>query len=124
MLEAWRRGFPVFEARREIIAETLPGAARTKSIGSICVPVGATNGSDLLELTETQFPALIRYSSNSSSAISYKNRWAGLCDRSGGGGGILPEHPKKFSVAMVKLKSFVVNKRIVKNPFCQCHWEI
>ena len=42
----------------------------------------------------------------------------------GGGGGILPEHPKKFSVLMVKLKSFVVNERILEKPFCQCHWEI
>jgi len=25
-------------------------------------------------------------------------------------GGILPEHPKKFSVVMIKLKSFVVTK--------------
>jgi hypothetical protein len=43
---------------------------------------------------------------------------------SGGEGGILPEHPKKFSVVMVKLKSFVVNERIVEKPFCQCHWKI
>jgi hypothetical protein len=28
--------------------------------------------------------------------------------------GILSEHPKKFSVAMVKLKSFVVNQRILE----------
>jgi len=42
----------------------------------------------------------------------------------GGEGGILPEHPKKFSVAMVKLKSFVVNEQIVEKSFCQCHWEI
>jgi hypothetical protein len=34
--------------------------------------------------------------------------------------GILPEHPRKFSVAMVKLKSFAVNAQIVENPFCQC----
>ena len=42
----------------------------------------------------------------------------------GGGGGILPEHPKKFSVAMVKLKSFVVNDQIVEKPYSQCHWKI
>jgi hypothetical protein len=42
----------------------------------------------------------------------------------GGEGGILSEHPKKFPVAMVKLKSFVVNEQIVEKPFCQCHWEI
>jgi hypothetical protein len=42
----------------------------------------------------------------------------------GGGGGILSIHPKKFPVAMVKLKSFVVNERIFQKPFCQCHWEI
>jgi len=38
--------------------------------------------------------------------------------------GILPEHPNKFSVVMVKLKSFVLNERIVEKPFCQCHCEI
>jgi hypothetical protein len=42
----------------------------------------------------------------------------------GGEGGILPEPPKKFSVAMVKLKSFVVNELIVEKPFCQCYWRI
>ena len=42
----------------------------------------------------------------------------------GGEGGILPEPPKKFSVAMVKLKSFEVNQRILEKPFCQCQWEI
>jgi hypothetical protein len=45
-------------------------------------------------------------------------------DNYGGEGGILPEHPKKFSVAMVKLKSFVVNEQIVEKPFCQSHWKI
>jgi hypothetical protein len=45
-------------------------------------------------------------------------------DRSGGGGGIPPKHPKKFPVAMVKLKSFRVNQRILEKPFCQCQWEI
>jgi hypothetical protein len=42
----------------------------------------------------------------------------------GGEGGIPSTHPKKFSVAMVKLKSFVVNERIVGKPFCQRYWEI
>jgi hypothetical protein len=37
-------------------------------------------------------------------------------------GGILPEHPKKFSVAMVKLKSFVVNEQIVEKPFPHHYW--
>src|SRR5579872_6583649 len=74
MPAAWRPGFPVFEAWREIIAETLPAAARTKSIRSIRVPVGATNESGLLEFTEPGFPALIPYSSNNSSAIGYKKR--------------------------------------------------
>jgi hypothetical protein len=36
-------------------------------------------------------------------------------------GGVLPEHPKKFSVVMVKPKSFAVNEQIVsklsKNHF-------
>jgi hypothetical protein len=41
-----------------------------------------------------------------------------LSGNTGGEPWILPEHPKKFSVAMVKLKSFVVNERIVENPFC------
>jgi hypothetical protein len=44
--------------------------------------------------------------------------------KDGGGGGILPEPPKKFSVAMVKLKSFRVNQRILEKPFCQCQWAI
>jgi hypothetical protein len=44
--------------------------------------------------------------------------------QSGGEGGILPEPPKKFSVAMVKLKSFGVNERFGEKRFCQCHWEI
>ena len=44
--------------------------------------------------------------------------------RVGGEGGILSDHPKKFSVVMVKLKSFVVNERIVEKPFCQFYWEI
>jgi hypothetical protein len=35
---------------------------------------------------------------------------------------ILPEHPKKFSVAMVKLKSFVVNEQIVEKPFSHRYW--
>jgi hypothetical protein len=34
-----------------------------------------------------------------------------------GGGGVLSEHPKKFSVV-------TVNQRFFKKPFCQCHWEI
>jgi len=46
------------------------------------------------------------------------------CCRYGGEGGILPESPKKFSVAMVKLKSFGVNERFGEKRFCQCHWEI
>jgi hypothetical protein len=40
----------------------------------------------------------------------------------GGEGGILPEHPKKFSVAMVKLKSFVVNQQIVEKPISHRYW--
>jgi hypothetical protein len=44
--------------------------------------------------------------------------------RSGGEGGIPSTHPKKFSVAMVKRKFFVVNEQIVEKPFCQCRWEI
>jgi hypothetical protein len=51
-------------------------------------------------------------------------RAASARKQAGGGGGILPEHPKKFSVAMVKLKSFVVNEQIVEKPFSQCHWKI
>ena len=43
---------------------------------------------------------------------------------SGGGEGILPIDPKKFPVAMVRLKSFRVNERILEKSFCQCHWEI
>jgi hypothetical protein len=43
---------------------------------------------------------------------------------SGGEGGILPEHPKKFSVAMVKRKSFVVNGGICQKVFCQHYWTI
>jgi hypothetical protein len=39
-------------------------------------------------------------------------------------GGILPEHPKKFSVMMVKRKSFEINEQFLEKPFCQCHWEI
>ncbi len=88
MPAASRPGFPVFEAWREIIAETLPAAARTKSIRSIRVPVGATNGSGPLEFTEPGFPALIQYSSNSSSAIGYKKRVGRSLRQSGGGGGI------------------------------------
>ena len=42
----------------------------------------------------------------------------------GGGGGILPEHPKKFSVMMVKRKPNRINVRFDEKPFCQCHWEI
>jgi hypothetical protein len=34
--------------------------------------------------------------------------------------GILSEHPKKFSVAMVKLKSFIANQPKVEKRFCQC----
>ena len=45
-------------------------------------------------------------------------------EEAGGEGGILPEHPRKFSVVMVKLKSFAVNERFVEKPFCQCHWKI
>ncbi len=41
---------------------------------------------------------------------------------SGGEGGILSEHPKKFSVAMVKLKSFVVNEQIVEKAFSHRYW--
>jgi hypothetical protein len=40
--------------------------------------------------------------------------------KSGGEGGILSEHPKKFSATMVKPNSFVVNERKVGKRFCQC----
>jgi len=39
-------------------------------------------------------------------------------------GGILSEHPKKFSVVMVKRKSNRINSRFDEKPFCQRHWEI
>jgi hypothetical protein len=39
-------------------------------------------------------------------------------------GGILSEHPKKFSVMMVKRKFNRINGRFDEKPFCQCHWEI
>jgi hypothetical protein len=42
----------------------------------------------------------------------------------GGEGGIPSEHPKKFSVVMVKRKSNRINGRFDERPFCQCHWEI
>jgi len=45
-------------------------------------------------------------------------------NQNGGEAGIPPKHPKKFPVAMVKLKSFRVNHRILEKPFCQCQWEI
>jgi hypothetical protein len=45
-------------------------------------------------------------------------------NESGGEEGILSKQPKKFSVAMVKLKSIVVNERIVEKQFCQCSWKI
>jgi hypothetical protein len=38
-----------------------------------------------------------------------------------GGEEILPERPKKFSVAMIKLKSFGANERFGEERFCQCH---
>jgi hypothetical protein len=38
--------------------------------------------------------------------------------------GILSEHPKKFSVTMVKRKFNGINGRFVKKPFLQCYWEI
>jgi hypothetical protein len=40
------------------------------------------------------------------------------------GRGILTEHPKKFSVVMVKRKSLGINEQFLVKPFCQCHWEI
>jgi hypothetical protein len=43
---------------------------------------------------------------------------------SGGEGGILPKHPKKFSVLMVKRKCFGINERFIEKPLSQCHWEI
>jgi hypothetical protein len=43
---------------------------------------------------------------------------------SGGEGGILSEHPKKFSVVMVKRKPNGINGRFDEKLFCQCHWEI
>jgi hypothetical protein len=39
-------------------------------------------------------------------------------------GGILSEHPKKFSVVMVKRKPNRINGRFDEKPFCQCNWEI
>ena len=47
-----------------------------------------------------------------------------LKQSNGGEGGIPSTHPKKFSVAMVKRKFFVVNEQIVEKTFCQCHWKI
>ncbi len=44
--------------------------------------------------------------------------------KSGGEGGMLSEHPKKFSMVMVKRKSFGINEQFLVKPFCQCHWEI
>lgn len=42
----------------------------------------------------------------------------------GGEGGILSEHPKKFSVVMVKRKPNRINNRFDEKPFCQCNWEV
>jgi hypothetical protein len=42
-------------------------------------------------------------------------------DKSGGEGGILSKHPKKFSVAMVKLNSNAVNLEKCQKPFYQCY---
>jgi hypothetical protein len=39
----------------------------------------------------------------------------------GGGGGILSKQPKKFSVAMVKLKSNAVNAEKLQKSFHQCY---
>jgi hypothetical protein len=44
--------------------------------------------------------------------------------KSGGEGGILSEHPKKFSVVMVKRKPNGINGQFDEKLFCQCHWEI
>ena len=41
-------------------------------------------------------------------------------ENSGGEGGILSKHPKKFPVVMVKSNFFVVNERKVEKRFCQC----
>jgi hypothetical protein len=38
--------------------------------------------------------------------------------------GVLSEHPKKFSVVMVKRKPNRINGRFDEKLFCQCHWEI
>jgi hypothetical protein len=38
--------------------------------------------------------------------------------------GILSEHPKKFSVVMVKRKPNGINGQFDEKLFCQCHWEI
>ena len=43
----------------------------------------------------------------------------GIATGAGGEGGIPSMHPKKFSVTMVKLKSFVVNEQILEKSFCQ-----
>jgi hypothetical protein len=47
-----------------------------------------------------------------------------LSKRYGGEGGILSEHPKKFSVVMVKRKPNGINGQFDEKLFCQCHWEI
>jgi len=70
-------------------------------------------------------PLIFNYSNHRKTSSKAQIAACLLIDfRNGGEGGILPEHPKKFSVAMVKLKSFVVNEQIVEKSFCQCHWEI
>jgi hypothetical protein len=45
-------------------------------------------------------------------------------ENSGREGGILSDHPKKFSVVMVKRKPNRINGRFDEKPFCQCNWEI
>jgi hypothetical protein len=42
----------------------------------------------------------------------------------GGEGGILSEHPKKFSVARVKRKSFGIKGQFLEELFSQRHWQI
>jgi hypothetical protein len=43
------------------------------------------------------------------------------CFVDGGEGGILLDHPKKFSAVMVKRKSFEINEQFLEKPFYQCH---
>jgi hypothetical protein len=50
-------------------------------------------------------------------ALCNVNEWKDMAER----GGILSKHPKKFSVAMVKLNSNAVNLEKCQKPFYQCY---